>query len=375
MKRTFTFLLILCLSLNNIVLAAPFESYKGVVAGNLDNDEIVINYNGDNPVPIASTTKIMTYLVIKDLIAEGRGSLDDTLVFDEESLEVEGSKLDLVKGSKVRAETLLESILISSANDSCLVLAKHFGESIPNFVRLMNSKAKELGLEKAIFYTPNGLADTEGNENTMTSEELFTLSSHVIKKYPEILEITSKKELIIKEYDIKLENTNNLLGDVKGVDGLKTGFTDNAGRCLIATGKKSEKSNRILSVIMGAESVEDRDQKTIDIIDSLYNEYSSKILFNKNKTVGKKKINDSKYVEIDLVPKEDVSIFIKDNEEYKSDILIMKNLSYPIKKGDIIGKLIIEYGDTKKEFDLTTNNDISRLKAIQLWFKGFFNSI
>ncbi len=344
-------------------------------AGSSDTGQIVVSSEDTRPVAIASTTKLMTYLVIKDLVASGKGSMEDPVVFDAEAAQTEGSRLGINEGDAAKAGTLLESVLIISANDSCVALAKHFGGSVEGFVKLMNQKAQDLGLSTAVFYTPNGLEDPNGNENTMSAHDLFMLSSYILNTYPEILEITSKTELVIPEYNFKEPNTNALLTTVPGVDGLKTGFTDRAGRCLVATGKKDADSPRVVSVLMGAESIEQRDSMSKDIMITLMNEYSTRTLFHKDKVLGREYINDSKYVYADLVPMEDINVFMRNDEDFMAEIEVIRDLSYPIEKGDKVGKISITHGASKNEFDLTVKEKISFFSAAKMWITGFLENL
>lgn len=358
---------------NGLGLSYASNSERSLVisAGVYDKPPIV-NSDEMKPVHIASTTKLMTYLVIKDLVSSGKGSMEDPVTFSKKAAETDGSKLGLKEGEIAKAGTLLESVLIISANDSCIALAEHFAGNDKAFVKMMNDKAKELKLQSAIFYTPNGLEDENGNENTMTAHDLYTLSSHILKKYPEILEITSKQNLVIPEYNVNSPNTNNLLKTVPGVDGLKTGFTDTAGRCLIATGKKDPNSPRVLSVVMGADSEEQRDNMSADIMNTLMNEYSLITIFPKDKILGSGSLNNSKYLNLDLVPMEDISIFMRNDEQINTKIDMVQGLSFPINKGDVVGKLSISHGNITETYDLTVLEKFSVFKALKMMITNFF---
>lgn len=354
-----------------IVESAPQEVY---ITGSIETGEVISENAPDKLVSIASTTKIMTYLVVKDLIAEGKGTIEENVRISKNAADTEGSSFNLREGDEASVLLLLESIMIVSANDSCVALAEHFAGSTEEFVKLMNEKADELNLETAEFYTVNGLPAEDKKENKMTPRELFNLSAHVIKKYPEIIETTKKAELVVPERDYSEPNSNTLLGEVKGVDGLKTGFTDSAGRCLVATGKKSDDQDRMVTVVMGTDSMERRDGLSADLIRDIYDNYEKKLIYEKGKVIDTKPLNHSRFINIDLAMKDDFYAIVKKDEKIKTEVLMMKEVKAPIKVGDTVGKLIVTYGSNKREIDLTSKEDIGRFKLAQLWVKGFVNS-
>lgn len=375
-KSIISFVLSLSLILSSFSFAEPIEEgVSAYLAGNTDTGEIIMDYNLDKPVAIASTTKIMTYLVVRDLISEGKGSLEDIVTISPEAAKIEGSTYNLKKGERIMVKELLESMMIVSANDSTYALAEYFGKSIPEFVSLMNSKAKELGLLNTVYYTVNGLENENKQENMMSAKELFILSSHLVNKYPDVLETTKKLEMNTPNRDFREANSNALLNRIEGLDGLKTGFTDKAGRCLVATGKSDKDSFRAISIVMGADSIESRDNKSEVIIKDLFNNYKENLIYNKDKVVAERYINDSKYVKIDMVPKEDFHVTSNGNVDMEIDVSPLDRVNIPIKAGETVGKMTVKYGNNTREVDLTVDKDVSRTKFFQLWFKGFLDSL
>ena len=357
-------------------LAEDLELNTNAVIGvDYSTGDIVYNYNGDKKIAIASTTKLMTYLVVKDEIASGRGSLKDRIIVDSEVANTGGSSFLLKEGEQVTVEDMLEGIMIVSGNDACLALAKHFGGSEAGFVNMMNQKASELELENTVFYTSNGLPDKAENENTMTAIELYRLSAHILSKYPEIIATTEKSKLVMEERNFSGNNTNPLLGVVKGVDGLKTGYTDKAGRCLVATAEQQD-GNRVIGIVMGTDSEQSRLDKSKLLMETLINDYSRISLYLKEETVGERSIGNSKHQRIELYPVEDVEAFLKKEDDVPKQKVVMKaDIDLPIEPGDVVGTLHLSYGAVEKEIDLTVNERISRFKLIRIGISNFFKSL
>lgn len=367
---------LLVFSMGTASIAEDLEQNTNSVLGvDYSTGDIVYNYNGEEKIAIASTTKLMTYLVVKDEIASGRGGLKDRIKVDSEVANTGGSSFQLKEGEQVKVEDLLEGILIVSGNDACLALAKHFGGSEAGFVKMMNQKAAELGLENSVFYTSNGLPDKDGNENTMTAIELYRLSAHILSRYPEIIDTTEKSKLVMEDRNFAGENTNPLLGAVKGVDGLKTGYTDRAGRCLVATAEQQD-GNRVIGIVMGASSEQSRLEKSERLMETLINKYSRISLYLKEETVGERSIGNSKHQRIELYPVEDVEVFLKkDDEVPKQEVVMNPDIELPIEPGDVVGTLHLSYGIVEKEVELTVNEKISRFKLIRIGISNFFKSL
>lgn len=363
------------MTLNAALAEDVQENTSAVVAGDYSTKDIVLDHNGEEAVTIASTSKLMTYLVVRDEIFKGNGSLHDKIVIDAEVDDTGGSTFLLSEGETVEVKTLLDAIMLVSGNDACLALAKHFGETEDGFVKLMNEKAKELKFLKTKFYTASGLPDEAGNENVMTAKELYTLSSHIIEKYPDILETTKKEKLTVADRNFSDYNTNPLIGTVQEVDGLKTGFTDSAGRCLIATAKQKD-GNRVIAVLMGADSEQARKEKSETLMKDLLNDYKVNTLYNPHKAVGERAIGKSQHQRISLYPKEEVKVFLEKNSSIpKQRITIKENLNFPLVPGDSVGTLKLEYGLMEKEIDLTVREEITEFKLFRIGVSNYLKSL
>lgn len=249
------------------------ENINGALLGELESGEILYEYNVDEVFAIASVSKIMTYIVMMDKVYAGEVSLDDQVVVSEYAASIRGSGFDLEAGEVVKLETLAEGLMIVSGNDSATAIAEHVAGSEGKFIEMMNERAKGLGLETASFINPHGLPKDDGSgenfvHNSMSVSDLYKLSRYVIKKYPEILEITKKPILDLPDRNFNKNATNPMLSVFEEADGLKTGYTKRAGSCLVSTMpiKRDGEEIRLIGIILGGETKLERDSKTEELL-------------------------------------------------------------------------------------------------------------
>lgn len=366
----------LALTIGSVAWATPLSDGTSAVLGmDFETGDISYQHNIDEVLAIASTTKLMTYLVVMDEISESENhSLSDKIVIDKETAEIGGSSFDLEEGEVFTVEELLNALLIVSGNDACYALAKHFAGDEYGFVEKMNYKASELGLENALFYTSSGLPDGQRRNNLMTTRELYELSVHIIEKYPEVLEITSKPILSYEERKYSELNTNPLIGVIPGVDGLKTGFTNMAGRCIVATGTQAD-GNRVVGIVMGTSDEEVRAQKSAELMTMLLEDYEKQRLYSTFDVIDRVKIDGSSYKTVDISPTEDIEVFISEGEEPVEKVDIYGGIKAPIRRGDVIGQMTLQYGDNIRHVDITVTEDLSRFKMARTVVANFITSI
>ena len=224
--------------------------------------QILYEKNGKKQTPMASTTKIMTAIVVLE-----NADLTETVTINAKAAGIGGSRLGLKKNDKITVNDLLYGLMLRSGNDAAVALAIHVGGSIEGFANMMNEKAKEMGLTNSHFVVPHGL-DNEGHFTT--AYELAKMADYALKidKFREIVS-TKLTTININGYPKAINNTNQLLGSISGVYGVKTGFTNGAGRCLVTACKRGELD--IITVIIGADTTKIRTADTIKLI-----EYASK---------------------------------------------------------------------------------------------------
>lgn len=271
------------------------QGINALLIGDALTGDIYFDHNGRSVVPIASTSKLMTYYVMMDAISNGEISLDDSVTISENvrSLSEGIDGLVSFEGiSEAKLSDLIYAMLISSSNECALAIAEHVATSEELFVERMNAKVSELNLENAKFYNCNGLPVYEKQtlpakmQNHMTATDMFTLTASLVNTYPEILNITSEKKISLNSLKYEAKNTNALLYNMDGVMGLKTGTTNKSGACLVVSipVEKDGETHNLICVLFGAEGELDR---------ALVAEIASRIAI--SKLEGVKPVSDEKY--------------------------------------------------------------------------------
>lgn len=232
---------------------------------NLTEGTILKEVHSDLPLSVASTSKIMTYVLVMDAITNGELKLDTIVTVMPTAVQRFGSNYRLKKWDKLSIMELLESMLIISANDSALVLAEAVSGSQNNFVRQMNARAKGLQLDSAVFYNPNGLPEEDLSQNTMTATDLAKLYAYAIKQYPYPLKKIVAQPIFNGRYKpYRKKNSNALLDSDYPIYGMKTGYTHDAGFCFVGYVKTD--STEYLTVLLNGQTSDERYHKTIDML-------------------------------------------------------------------------------------------------------------
>jgi len=244
-------------------------AYKGAIVLDAATGKVIFEDRADYVGPPASVTKLMTFLIVHDRIARGDLTLQTPVHVNAEASKTGGSQVYLAEKEVFPVEEMLYALMIASANDAATALAIHVAGSKAAFVELMNARARELGLHGTIFRSPHGLPPSNRSlqDSDQTSpRDLAKLSMHLLKHTP-VLAYTSVKRRPFRPglKQIDMDNHNNLLGKVAGVDGLKTGFTRGAGFCLAATAQRN--GRRVIVVTMGSPDSKTRDIKIAELLE------------------------------------------------------------------------------------------------------------
>ena len=249
--------------------AGYFYGVNGVLVGDGTTGEIYYQYQADTAYPIASTSKLMTCLLVMDALSAGQITLEDQVVVSDAayalSVSGDGGKI-LEAGGKVTVRDILFGALLPSSNECALCLAEAVAGSEEAFVLLMNEKAKELGLSQAAFFNSNGLPVYTKDpvpakiQNCMSAKDMFRLVSYLLKVYPQVTDITSQKSASLESLGIEVNNTNPLLYNMSGVTGLKTGTTNKAGACLVTslTANDGNMEHDLVVIVLGTEDSVER---------------------------------------------------------------------------------------------------------------------
>jgi D-alanyl-D-alanine carboxypeptidase (penicillin-binding protein 5/6) len=332
---------------------------------------VLFEKNTHEKLEPASITKIMTLLLALELMDSGKIKMADIIKISERAWKTGGSQVYLGPNEEQTLETLLKCITISSANDASVAVAEHIGGSVEGFAKMMNDKAKSLGMNDTNFVNPHGLSDA----NHYTSAYDVAIMAKELAKYDnfftwstvwiDYLEHTDKK----REATL-LANTNKLLGKYEGLDGMKTGFHSKAGHCFAGTAKRG--SFRLISVIMNAENSKQRFEDTIKLFDYGFGQYDSVLVVKKDSINGTVHVEKGTENKIDAVAFEDYSILTKKGEEENitTRIELPEKLSAPLNKNQLIGNIVVEQnGNILKKIDLIATKEIKRAGIIHLFKK------
>lgn len=334
---------------------------KSAILLETSTGKIIYENNAHEKLAPASMTKIMSMLLIMEAIDNQTLSLEDDVLISQNAADMGGSQVFLEAGETYKVKDLLKGIAIASGNDAVVAMAEKVGGSVDNFVKMMNEKAKSLGLKNTVFLNPHGL-DAEGHYST--AYDMAMIAKELLK-HETILEFTSIYEDYLQKPDGSstwLVNTNKLVRFYEGVDGLKTGFTQTAKYCVTTTAKKNEM--RLLSVVMGAETSDLRSKDTTSLLNYGFNTYKLDIIMTKEKILGNIKVEKGKKEDVDLILKEDATLLKKVNDkdsDYFVNLKVDKVIA-PLKKGDKVGTAEILDNDGKliMEVDVTVKKDIKK---------------
>ena len=334
------------------------KSESGIIM-EVSTGKILFDKNMDEQKSPASMTKIMTMLLTVEAIESGKISLEDEVNISANASKMGGSQVYLEENSTATVEMLLKSIAIGSANDASVAVAEKIGGTESNFVNMMNKRAKELGAVNTTFKNPHGL-DEEGH--LTTAHDLALIARELIK-HKEILKLTSTYETTITHKNGKslwLVNTNKLIKFYNGLDGLKTGFTDNAGYCL--TGTMLRNDMRLITVTMKAPTKEDRNTDTINLMEYAYSMYYKSTLIKKDKKIGDMFIDNAKKRKISYYLKEDASVILdKDVRNIKYNYSVkLNNVKAPLKKNDVVGTLTLHLNNQDINYNLIVKENIKK---------------
>lgn len=307
---------------------------------------ILYEKNKDNQVAVASLTKMMAQILILEAVEDGNLSLEEEVKTSNNAAGYGGTQIYLQPGEMMTVRDLMKGISMASANDATVVLAERIAGSEENFVKMMNDKAKELGLKNTNFVNPTGLDE----ENHYSSAYDMALIAIELLKHEQILEFSSVYEDYLREdtpNKFWLVNTNKLVRFYDGADGLKTGFTDNAGYTMAVTAKRNDM--RLIAIVLGEKVSKVRNQETTALLDYGFNLYKINIIKKQGDIIDTVKIDRGNKNDINVTLDKDITILSKknDNEKSYTEKVKIDNIKLPIQKNQQIGTIDIYDGNTK----------------------------
>lgn len=331
--------------------------------------EIIYEKNKDEKVPVASMTKMVAQIIILENIEKGTLTWNEKIKVSSNAAGMGGSQIWLQPGEEMTVRDLMKGITMASANDATVALAERIAGTEEAFVKQMNEKVKELGLKSTHFVNPTGLDE----ENHYSSAYDMGLIAKELLKHEQILEFSKVYEDYIRQDTPNkywVVNTNKLVRFYEGADGLKTGFTDNAGYCMAVTAKRD--GMRLIAIVLGETSGKVRNQETSELLDYGFNLYKADVVKTKKDIITEIKINKGTKDKVTISPNEDIIVLKKKSELSKKYDLEtnLNDIKLPIKKGDVLGKLLVKDGNNiLRKVDLIANNNVNKLGYFKMIFE------
>ncbi len=350
---------------------------KSAVLMDYNTKEILYEKNPQEKVYPASLTKIMTLILGMEVLESGKISLNDEVRISAHAASMGGSQLWLEEGETQTVENLFKAITIRSANDAAVALAEYIAGSEEVFVKMMNEKAKELGMNNTNFMNASGLH----HENHYTTAYDVALMSAELLKHEKIhdwLTVYMDEMLVGKKKDKvqSLVNTNRLIKEYEGTTGIKTGSTSQAGYCLSASAKRG--NLHLIAIIMGSDTSKIRFEESKRLLDYGFANYDSVTIGRKGDSIGKVLVQKGTSQYLEAVLERDAYLLLPkgQSKEIAKEIVLHDYVNTPIKTGDVIGKLIIKIeGQEVDRVNLVAKNDVERATIKDMFFKVFINYI
>lgn len=352
--------------------ASPIEpdiSAEAAILIEIDSGEILYEKNANAPMYPASTTKIMTALLALEHL-----NLEDKITVPEDMGLADGSAMYLLPGEVFTVRELLDGLLVKSANDAAVLLARTISGDIQSFATLMNQRAKDIGCTNTSFANPNGLHDPS---HTISAHDMALIAREAMKNAT-FRELVSQVNVTLDETPQTPEkryfrNTNRFLWSTSKiiynneyipikyevVDGIKTGYTGEAGNCLVSSGKKND--IRVISVVFKASGYNVyRDSRLL--LDYGFDNFEKKTLIKKDTVLGSQPINYSSQGSLEYGTKEDFVVpYLKSSLPVYNTKIMLNDLKLPISKGDIVGKLVISNDKSTTELTLFALNNVESI--------------
>lgn len=353
---------------------SPKLAAKSWVLMDADSGKVIAEFNRDLKVPPASLTKMMTVYVADKTLASGHIKLEDEVKVSVKAWKAPGSRMFLRAGTQVKVEELLKGVIIQSGNDASISLAEHTAGSEDAFVNLMNRHANILGLANTNFENATGLPS---KNHYSSAYDMAILGKHLIQDFPESYSLYKEKDYTYA--NITQPNRNILLDRDTSVDGIKTGHTEEAGFCLVASAKREDM--RLIASVMGTKSIEARAQETLKLLSYGFRYYNTVKLYNKLEKLESANLyyGTKNTVELGLAKDLYTSIIRGTEDKLSVKIIIDQTLKAPLLVGDILGKLEVYQGDkvidTLNLISLENVEETGFFGTIYDWFRLVFNKV
>lgn len=370
-KLTIKPLMLLVLSLftlnlqaNALIPAAPQIAARSYVVMDADTGRIIAAKNEDKQFPPASLTKLMTSYVLAYELAKGNISKSDLVLVSEKAWRTQGSRMFIKEGTQVQLSDLMKGIVIQSGNDASVAVAEHIAGSETAFADLMNQHADLLGMTNSNFLNATGLPKAG---HASSAIDMAQLGRAIIQQYPEHYGIYSEKYFTYN--NIRQPNRNRLLWRDKTVDGLKTGHTEEAGYCLVASAKRE--GMRLISVVMGARSEESRAVESQKLLSYGFRYFRTHKLYDAGETLNSATVWSGVRDQVSLGLANELAVTIPRGQvdQLQAVMDIDRVIKAPVIKGQVYGKVNIHLnGEQVEEVPLVALNDVAEAGLlIRIW--------
>jgi D-alanyl-D-alanine carboxypeptidase (penicillin-binding protein 5/6) len=339
----------------------PQLGVKSYLLTESNSGEVLAEFNADEHHEPASLTKIMTAYVLFRELAGGHVKLDDQALISEKAWRTGGSKMFVEVGTQVSVEDLLKGMIIQSGNDASVALAEHVAGSEATFADLMNTHAQRLGMTNSHFVNADGLPQPE---HFSTARDLSLVTAATIREFPEYYAWYSQKEFVFN--DIKQGNRNVLLYQDDSVDGVKTGYTEGAGYCLVASAKRGDM--RLISVVLGSTGPKARAKASLALLNYGFRFYETHELYTGGQQVETLRVWMGEIDDLPVGPAENVFVTIPRGKYDKLSATLVKNpdISAPLEKGDVVGHISILFeGEEERSIPLVALQDVAEGNFLQ----------
>ena len=321
---------------------------------------VLYESNAHEPLAPASVTKVMTMLLIMEAIDSGKIRWEDSVTASEAAAAKGGSQVYLKVGETMTVSDMVKSIAVSSANDCACAMAEHLAGSESAFVELMNSRAKELGMNDTHFVNCTGLDDEENAKEHRTSAyDIAVMSRQLLKNHPDIKKFTTIWMDTVRNGAFGLSNTNKMVRFYDGCTGLKTGFTSGAGYCLSASAQRE--GLELIAVVMGAESSQERFAACKSMLDYGFANYA---LVTPDSAVGTVPVKLGKVQEIGVIPGETPQFLIEKSQRgsVTTELILEPTVTAPVSGGQKLGTLTVRVGElVLAQIPMVAQNAVDRL--------------
>ena len=340
-----------------IIPRAPDIAATSYILIDAKTGQVLVEENPDEPLPPASLTKIMTSYIAIEEILTGNLSLNDMVHISEKAWRMEGSKMFVEVNTQVSVEDLLRGIIIQSGNDASVAIAEHIAGSEEAFADMMNQYAEVLGLQNSFFMNSSGL-DTELYYNTMSARDLAILARATVDRHRDFYPIYAEREFTYN--NIRQSNRNSLLFRDRNVDGLKTGWTDAAGYCLVASAERD--GMRLISVVTGTASEEARAIETQKLLTYGFRYYETHKLYDADQVLTTVPVFSGAESSVDLGIEEEVYVTIPRGqaEALTATVDVDEVIRAPLQERQTMGKVNVMLGD-----ELIYSGDVVAMRGVE----------